>query len=151
MQSETDDNGEKHMILCRVILGNVEKVEAGSQQCYPSSSAFDTGADDPNNPKWYLVWSTHMSRHILPECVVSYKSSSNSSGTIFFHVYVSKLYQLHYNLLLKPVFCCFLSAELGGFGRNKYTFPELFSKIKSSLTPVKVQECITLYEALKVT
>ncbi|XP_062100321.1 probable inactive poly [ADP-ribose] polymerase SRO3 isoform X2 [Humulus lupulus] len=118
MQSEADDNGEKHMILCRVILGNVEKVEAGSQQYYPSSE-FDTGADDPKNPKWYVVWSTNISRHILPDCVVSFKTSANKQ------------------------------AALGGFARTKYTFAELFSKIKSSLPPVKVQECITLYDSLK--
>ncbi|PON72591.1 Poly(ADP-ribose) polymerase [Trema orientale] len=119
VQSEADDNGEKHMILCRVILGNVEKAEAGTQQGHPSSSEFDTGADDPKNPRWYVIWPTNMSRHILPECVVSYKSSAHSS------------------------------AGLGGFARTKYTFPELFSKIKGSLPHAKVQECITLYNSLK--
>ncbi|KAM2872392.1 hypothetical protein FF1_019916 [Malus domestica] len=74
-QSERDDNGEKYAILCRVILGNVEKIEAGSKQCYPSGVEFDNGADDPKNPKWYVIWSTNMNRHVLPECVVSYKSN----------------------------------------------------------------------------
>ena len=83
MQSEADNNGEKHMILCRVILGNVEKLEAGSQQCYPSSSEFDTGADDPKNPKWHFIWSTNMNRHILPECVVSFKCSGMISHVYF--------------------------------------------------------------------
>lgn len=83
MQEEADDNGEKHLILCRVILGNVEKVEAGSQQCYPSSTEYDTGADDPKNPKWFVVWRTNMSRHILPECVVSYKSTDRLPGMVF--------------------------------------------------------------------
>lgn len=70
---EADDNGEKHLILCRVILGNVERV--GPQQCHPSSEVFDTGVDDIKNPKWYVVWCTNMNSHILPECVVSFKSS----------------------------------------------------------------------------
>ncbi|KAM1552135.1 hypothetical protein FF1_044209 [Malus domestica] len=74
-QSERDDNGEKYAILCRVILGSVEKVEAGSKQCYPSSVDFDNGADDPKNPKSYVIWSTNMNRHVLPECVVTYKSN----------------------------------------------------------------------------
>ncbi|PQQ16327.1 putative inactive poly [Prunus yedoensis var. nudiflora] len=74
-RSDPEDNGEKHAILCRVILGNVEKVEAGSQQCHPSSAEFDTGVDDLRNPKWYVVWSTNMNRHVLPDCVVSYRSS----------------------------------------------------------------------------
>lgn len=84
MQSEVDNNGEKHIILCRVILGNIEKVEAGSQQCRPSSVEFDTGADDPINPKWYVVWSTNMNSHILPECVISYKSSTYLPGNYLF-------------------------------------------------------------------
>jgi hypothetical protein len=82
--AEADDNGEKHIILCRVILGNVETVVAGSQQYYPSSIDFDTGTDDPKNPKWYVVWSSVMNRHIIPECVVSFKSSINVPGTFWF-------------------------------------------------------------------
>ncbi|XP_052202437.1 probable inactive poly [ADP-ribose] polymerase SRO1 isoform X2 [Diospyros lotus] len=48
-----DDNGEKHVILCEVILGKCEKVQAGSSQLYPSSKDFDTGVDDLKNPKWF--------------------------------------------------------------------------------------------------
>lgn len=80
MLAEPDDNGERHVILCRVILGNTEKIEVGSQQCYPSSVAFDTGVDDVSHPKWYVVWSTNMNTHILPECVVSYKCSGHIQG-----------------------------------------------------------------------
>ncbi|KAG6425112.1 hypothetical protein SASPL_115536 [Salvia splendens] len=46
MLAEVDENGEKHVILCRVILGRCEKVEVGSLQSYPSSAEFDTGVDD---------------------------------------------------------------------------------------------------------
>lgn len=53
---------------------------AGSQQYYPSSIDFDTGTDDPKNPKWYVVWPSVMNRHIIPECVVCFKSSINVSG-----------------------------------------------------------------------
>lgn len=73
---EMDENGEKHVILCRVILGKCEKVEAGSQQVYPSSIEYDTGVDDLNNPKWYTVWHANMNTHILPECVVSYRPNT---------------------------------------------------------------------------
>ncbi|XP_047948045.1 probable inactive poly [ADP-ribose] polymerase SRO3 [Salvia hispanica] len=73
MLAEVDENGEKHVILCRVILGRCEKVEAGSLQSYPSSAEFDTGVDDLNNPRWYTVWHGNMNTHILPECVVSYR------------------------------------------------------------------------------
>ncbi|XP_062025615.1 probable inactive poly [ADP-ribose] polymerase SRO3 isoform X2 [Rosa rugosa] len=88
---QPDDNGEKHVLLCRVILGNVEKVEAGSQQCYPSSMEFDTGVDDPRTPTRYVVWSTNMNRHVLPECVVSYKPSDHVPGSLPRKYHVSEL------------------------------------------------------------
>lgn len=71
--SDIDKNGEQHMVLCRVILGNVEKVHLGSQQFHPSCEKFDSGVDDLTNPKCYIIWSTHMNLHILPEYIVSFK------------------------------------------------------------------------------
>uniref|UniRef100_A0A0D6R274 Poly [ADP-ribose] polymerase n=1 Tax=Araucaria cunninghamii TaxID=56994 RepID=A0A0D6R274_ARACU len=71
--SDVDENGEQHMVLCQVILGNCEQVMLGSQQYHPSSEEFDTGVDDLKNPKQYIVWSTHMNTHILPLYVVSFK------------------------------------------------------------------------------
>lgn len=76
------DAGENHVILCRVILGKCEKIQAGSQQLYPSSVEFDTGVDDVSNPKWYIVWGANMNTHILPECVVSYKHTRNVPGQL---------------------------------------------------------------------
>ncbi|XP_010939314.1 probable inactive poly [ADP-ribose] polymerase SRO3 isoform X2 [Elaeis guineensis] len=76
--SEVDANGERHVILCRVIMGRSEKVEAGSLQFHPSSEDFDSGVDDLENPKWYILWSTCMNTRILPEYVVSFKSSKQS-------------------------------------------------------------------------
>ncbi|XVE95105.1 hypothetical protein REPUB_Repub02eG0068000 [Reevesia pubescens] len=110
-----DDNGVKHLILCRVILGNVEKVESGSQQCHPSSVDFDTGSDDPMNPKCYVVWSNNVNRHILPECVVSFRPSVNMQGQS------------------TPVVC------------GKYSLEKLYSKIKSSLPPAKFREAWISY------
>lgn len=74
MLSDVDGHGEKHVLLCRVILGNCEIIEPGSQQQYPSSNIFDSGVDDIKYSKCYVVWSDHMNTHIIPECVVSYKS-----------------------------------------------------------------------------
>ncbi|XP_038716173.1 probable inactive poly [ADP-ribose] polymerase SRO3 [Tripterygium wilfordii] len=70
---EVDDRGELHIMMCRVILGNVEKVQAGSRQSHPSSVDFDTGADDPQKPTLYVVWPTDVSRHIFPEVILSLK------------------------------------------------------------------------------
>jgi hypothetical protein len=71
--SDVDEIGEQHMVLCRVIMGNMEQVRHGSQQFHPSSEQFDTGVDDLKNPQRYIVWSTHMNTHILPEYVVSFR------------------------------------------------------------------------------
>ncbi|XP_059074615.1 probable inactive poly [ADP-ribose] polymerase SRO2 [Cryptomeria japonica] len=73
--SDIDENGEQHMVLCRVILGNTEVVGPGSRQCHPSSEDFDTGIDDLTNPRRCIVWSTHMNTHILPEYVVRFNVS----------------------------------------------------------------------------
>ena len=71
--SDVDENGEQHMVLCRAIMGNMEQVACGSEQFHPSSEAYDAGVDNLSNPKRYIVWSTHMNTHILPEYVVSFK------------------------------------------------------------------------------
>ncbi|WOK93954.1 putative inactive poly [Canna indica] len=34
---------ERHMMLCRIIMGRAERVEAGSVQHHPSSEEFDSG------------------------------------------------------------------------------------------------------------
>ncbi|RWW89072.1 hypothetical protein BHE74_00001982 [Ensete ventricosum] len=72
LSTEADASGERHMVLCRVIVGRPEKVEEGSDQYHPSSEEFDSGVDDIAHPTWYVVWGTH----ILPDTVVSYKPST---------------------------------------------------------------------------
>ncbi|KAL4034034.1 hypothetical protein IC575_007153 [Cucumis melo] len=118
--SEADGNGVKHMILCRVILGNMEKIEAGSRQSHPSSTEFDTGVDDPTCPKRYIVWCSNMNRHILPEYIVSFKSSSHLPG------------------------------KLRESTETKYPLAKLLSKMRNSLPPSKVQEVATLFQKFKV-
>lgn len=71
--SDVDENGEQHIVLCRVIMGNIEQVEQGSQQFHPINEHFDTGVDDICNPKRFVVWTTHMNTHILPEYIISFK------------------------------------------------------------------------------
>ncbi|XP_057469733.1 probable inactive poly [ADP-ribose] polymerase SRO3 isoform X1 [Actinidia eriantha] len=124
--SDVDSNGEKHVILCRVILGKCEKVEAGSLQMYPSSVDFDTGVDDLENPKWYVVWCANMHTHILPECVVSYKSSDIVPG------------QRRGSL---PVIAVPSSST--------DLFAKLLSKLESTLPSSKIQELQPLFAAYK--
>lgn len=88
------------MILCRVILGNMEKVGAGSRQSHPSSTEFDTGVDDPTCPKRYIVWCSNMNRHILPEYIVSFKSTSHLPGNYYFLIWIIYLIHSPISLLL---------------------------------------------------
>ncbi|KAL1203891.1 putative inactive poly [ADP-ribose] polymerase SRO5 [Cardamine amara subsp. amara] len=74
--SESDD-GMRFLLLCRVLLGKSEIVPQGSIQSYPSSQEFDSGVDDLASPKKYIVWSTHMNTHVLPEFLVCVKAPFN--------------------------------------------------------------------------
>ncbi|CAK9173440.1 unnamed protein product [Ilex paraguariensis] len=77
---DVDENGLRHMVLCRVIMGNMELVLPGSKQFHPSSEDFDSGVDDLQDPKHYIVWNMNMNTHIHPEFVVSFKVSSDAEG-----------------------------------------------------------------------
>lgn len=77
---DVDENGVQHIVLCRVIMGNMEVIHLGSEQCYPSSEDFDSGVDDLHNPRHYIIWNMNMNTHIYPEFVVSFKVSSSSSA-----------------------------------------------------------------------
>ncbi|XP_076960508.1 putative inactive poly [ADP-ribose] polymerase SRO5 [Bidens hawaiensis] len=69
-----DEDGNKHILLCRVLLGKTELVNHGSKQSHPSSEDFQSGVDDLVSPKKYIVWSSHMNTHILPEFLISFKT-----------------------------------------------------------------------------
>ncbi|KAF3773422.1 putative inactive poly ADP-ribose polymerase [Nymphaea thermarum] len=71
--SDVDDKGLQHMVLCRVIMGNMVQVPFGSAQFCLSSDSFDSGVDDIRNPRRYVIWGTHVNTHIQPEYVVSFK------------------------------------------------------------------------------
>lgn len=84
MFSDIDENGEQHVVLCCVIMGNIEQVVRGTKQFHPNSEAYDSGVDDLSDPKRYIVWSTHMNTHILPEYIVSFKLRPPCQGTYSF-------------------------------------------------------------------
>jgi hypothetical protein len=90
MYADNDENGEQHMLLCRVILGTAELVKQGSDRFHPSSENFDTGVDDLSDPKRLIIWSTHMNTHILPLYVVSFKLSPKWHSK-FLHLYMTVL------------------------------------------------------------
>lgn len=80
--SDVDENGIVHMMLCRVIMGNVEIVHPGSNQHRPSSDYFDSGVDDLKNPQHYIVWDMNMNRHIYSEFVVIVKLPSKTKDSL---------------------------------------------------------------------
>ncbi|KAK9076022.1 hypothetical protein SSX86_004352 [Deinandra increscens subsp. villosa] len=95
---DIDEKGVRCMLLCRVILGNMELVSPGSKQFYPSDESFDSGVDNLDNPNHYVVWNMNVNTHIYPEYAVNVKTSpiaegssslclpiSNSNFTYFYH------------------------------------------------------------------
>ncbi|KAJ4957425.1 hypothetical protein NE237_024536 [Protea cynaroides] len=77
---DVDENGVRHMVLCRVIMGNMELVHPGSEQFHPSSENFDSAVDDLQNPKHFIVWNMNMNTHIYLEYVVSFRMPPNAEG-----------------------------------------------------------------------
>ncbi|KAF4370327.1 hypothetical protein G4B88_013011, partial [Cannabis sativa] len=77
---DIDEKNVQHIVLCRVITGNVEVIHPGSKQFYPSSNEYDTGVDDLQNPRHYIVWNMNINTHIYPEFVVSFKAPSFTQG-----------------------------------------------------------------------
>ncbi|OVA17004.1 Poly(ADP-ribose) polymerase [Macleaya cordata] len=75
-----DEDGLRHLVLCRVILGNLEEIPPGREQSYPSSVQFDSGVDNLLNPTKYIVWGSSMNSHILPEYVLSFKAPPSLDG-----------------------------------------------------------------------
>jgi hypothetical protein len=79
--SDADENGIIRMVLCRVIMGNVEVVRQGSKQNHPSNSNFDSGVDDVANPKHYVIWDMHVNKRVFPEFAVAIRMPSQAKGS----------------------------------------------------------------------
>ncbi|XP_058763561.1 probable inactive poly [ADP-ribose] polymerase SRO1 [Vicia villosa] len=77
---DADENGVKHLILCRVIMGNMELLRRGNNKIRSSGCEYDNGVDDIEHPKYYVVWSNNMNTHIYQEFVVSFKASLDAEG-----------------------------------------------------------------------
>ncbi|KAH6778762.1 hypothetical protein C2S52_009999 [Perilla frutescens var. hirtella] len=80
---DVDENDIRHMVFCRVIMGNMELVRSGSSQFHPSSEEFDSGVDKLPNPNRYVVWNMNMTSHIYPECAISFKMTSDLEEPVF--------------------------------------------------------------------
>jgi len=81
---DVDENGVRHLVLCRVIMGNMEILRPGTGQFQPSSYEYDNGVDDIQCPRYYVVWNMNINTHIYPEFVVSFKLSFDAEGDALF-------------------------------------------------------------------
>ncbi|KAJ7953406.1 Poly [ADP-ribose] polymerase [Quillaja saponaria] len=79
---DVDENEVRYMVFCRVIVGNVELLHHGNRQFLPSSNDFDSGVDDLQSPRYYVVWNMNMNTHIYPEFVVSFKIRTDAEGSL---------------------------------------------------------------------
>ncbi|KAE9613328.1 putative WWE domain, poly(ADP-ribose) polymerase, catalytic domain, RST domain of plant [Lupinus albus] len=84
---DVDENGVQCLVLCRVIMGNMEVLRPGSRQFHPSSVGYDSGVDDIQSPTFCVVWNMNINTHIYPEFIVSFKVSSDSEGQLRGSVY----------------------------------------------------------------
>lgn len=82
-----DKQGFRHLLLCRVIMGKLEAVPAGSDQRRPSSEEYDSGVDSFSSPNEFIVWSNKINTHVLPEYVLSFKLASDK-GSVYLCVVV---------------------------------------------------------------
>ncbi|KAK7318898.1 hypothetical protein RJT34_03605 [Clitoria ternatea] len=73
MSTVADEHGLRHVLLCKVILGKVEAVPAGSKQSQPISKQYDTGVDDVSAPRRHIIWTAFMHSHIHPDYILSFK------------------------------------------------------------------------------
>ncbi|CAH8357995.1 unnamed protein product [Eruca vesicaria subsp. sativa] len=79
------ENGVRHMVLCRVIMGNMEPLGNGDRaQFFTGGEKYDNGVDNVLSPKHYLVWNMNVNTHVYPELVVSFKllSIPNAEGKL---------------------------------------------------------------------
>lgn len=61
-------------------MGNMELLFPGSKQFHPSSEEFDSGVDDRQNPRCYIIWNMNSNSHVYPEYVLSFQISSKAQG-----------------------------------------------------------------------
>ncbi|XP_019174512.1 PREDICTED: probable inactive poly [ADP-ribose] polymerase SRO2 isoform X2 [Ipomoea nil] len=122
LTAQVDANGEKHLVLCRVILGKCEKIEIGSLQLSHSRMDFDTGVDDLINPQWYAVLRAN---RVIPEGVLSYRPANVVPGRL-------------------------TAVPSRMFAPNAASafYLRLISKLMISLPPPKVQALQILYSSL---
>ncbi|XP_014752937.1 probable inactive poly [ADP-ribose] polymerase SRO1 isoform X3 [Brachypodium distachyon] len=146
---DVDEKGVQYMLLCRVILGNMEAITPGSQDSFPSSEIYDSGVDDCSNPKCYVMWPSHLSTHIRLEYLVSFRLPSKVRH------YLLGLKGLWFQPSPKevPVDVSTLQPIMGGTGEAPtspwISFKVLFAMIQDNISSVARELLFHHYEELK--
>jgi len=91
--SDFHEDGIIRMMLCRVIMGNVEVVLPGSNQFQPSNESFDSGVDDLQNPKHYIIWDANVHKRVYAEYAVIVIVPPMINGTTLW-IFFSLLFSL---------------------------------------------------------
>ncbi|CAN6291033.1 unnamed protein product [Urochloa humidicola] len=92
--SDFHEDGIIRMMLCRVIMGNVEVVLPGSKQFQPSNESFDSGVDDLQNPKNYIIWDANVRKQIYAEYAVIVKVPPMTNGYLISKDSVSNISEI---------------------------------------------------------
>ncbi|KAH7858380.1 hypothetical protein Vadar_023195 [Vaccinium darrowii] len=72
LSSIVDEYGLRHVLLCSVVLGQMEEVRTNSRQFHPSSNDFDSGVDNLSKPTRLIIWEAYMNSRVFPCYVVSF-------------------------------------------------------------------------------
>ena len=68
-RAREDEYGVKHLLLCRVILGNTEKIAAIPAKLH-------TFRHNLIPPLQYTIWGAYMNSHVLPDFIFSFTAPS---------------------------------------------------------------------------
>ncbi|KAF8034802.1 hypothetical protein BT93_C0963 [Corymbia citriodora subsp. variegata] len=74
LSAPIDEDGLRHLLLCRVIMGKSELVSPRSKQSHSSLKEYDSGVDDLSFPKRYIIWSNHVNTRVLPVYIISFRA-----------------------------------------------------------------------------
>ncbi|WOL16654.1 putative inactive poly [Canna indica] len=156
--SDVDENGVIHMMLCRILMGNVELIQPGTKQCQPSNKIFDTGVDDLVKPKHYIVWDINMHTHIYAEFVVTFKVNSKVKESLLGNISnASALTNSHTPHNLSQPFVAFANQTEAPVSKAYPTDPTsplmpfsmLFASLSTNVPPGDMDLIHTYYEEFK--
>ncbi|XP_019427716.1 PREDICTED: LOW QUALITY PROTEIN: probable inactive poly [ADP-ribose] polymerase SRO2 [Lupinus angustifolius] len=120
MSTVVDEHGLRHVLLCKVILGNVEVVPVGSIQSQFNSNQYDTSVNDISDMRRHIIWTSFMNSHIYPNYILSFK----------------------YNYMKDP--------HIYGALKPQLLFPNLVARVSNHLKPSQMCMLVKSYRVYQV-